>query len=99
MVLQRTYGQTMTALGKPLDLVSSHLPCCKPNGYFSYKDYMILISPPVASAKLSGHKGRNSHVAGVSCAAVVLTCTRAVGVCVWHIPGQGEGLDGSVVVQ
>lgn len=28
-----------------------------------------------------------------------IPCTRAVGVCVRHIPGQGEGLDGSAVVQ
>lgn len=28
-----------------------------------------------------------------------IPCTGAVGVCVGHIPGQGQGLDGSAVVQ
>lgn len=79
----------MIALGKPLGLMGSHLPICKLSGYLSNEDLPILKSLPVVSAKLPGDKGQKQLCAGVSCAAATLTCTRAVGVCIWHIPGQG----------
>lgn len=79
----------MMALGKPLDLTGSHLPRCKPSSCFSSEDFVILESPPVVLAKLPGAKGQKQLCAGVPCAATTLTCTGAVGVRVWHIPGQG----------
>ena len=54
---------TVMALGKPLDLVVSHLPRCKPSSCFSSEDFMILKSPPVVSAKLPGAKGQKQSCA------------------------------------
>lgn len=49
----------MMALGKPLDPVGSHLPGCRPSGYFSSEDFLI---PKWLLLSSQGTRDRNSHM-------------------------------------